>query len=470
MLIMDQWHGYLFWGFLALYGTVKLAFFRKKATEGGFFRGEDSKGLPPSFLMLTLSVYITWIFARSITVCANLGAEYGIVGGLAYAIYWLCIPLTGLALYRLRTKFGAGSLIGFLTSNYGKLAAVAFSLAILIRLFNVIWSNTSVIGGYYGTSGSLPFIAAALLFTGITLAYCIPGGLRSSMVTDVIHALFFVAVFIVLLLILPKHSIAEYASVGSWKLEAGLDFLLVACLQILSYGFHDAVLTDRGFISEKKAMLKAFTIAGFAGFLSIFLFSFIGIHATLEGIPLSGNVPAALGQTLSIAAFFLMASMMIVAAGSTLDSVFPSLAKLSAKELPELAGRDLGAKARLVGVVVMIIFAVIGNLPMLVGANILLAVTLSGTMVMGLAPIFLLHGVVRPTKMGFHLSFWCGISIGILFTLGWVPKELAIGGGKNGLLLATNLYGLILCTLGYVIPGILSGSPRTNLGAPGNAG
>lgn len=118
--VVEQWHGYLFLGFMALYGAVKII----------FFRGEDGKGQPPSFLMLTLSVYITWIFARSITVCANLGAEFGVVGGLAYAIYWLCIPLTGLALYRLRTKCGADGLVSFLTGNYGKFAATVFSLVI----------------------------------------------------------------------------------------------------------------------------------------------------------------------------------------------------------------------------------------------------------------------------------------------------------------------------------------------------
>ena len=40
-------------------------------------------------------------------------------------------------------------------------------------------------------------------------------------------------------------------------LHAGVDLLLVALLQVLSYPFHDPVLTDRGFVTEEKSMLRA---------------------------------------------------------------------------------------------------------------------------------------------------------------------------------------------------------------------
>jgi len=87
---------------------------------------------------------------------------------------------------------------------------------------------------------------------------------------------------------------------------------------------------------------------------------------------------------------------------------------------------------------------------------IIAATTISGTMVIGLAPVFLLHGFVRPTRPGFHLSFWTGIGLGIALTLGWIPQSWAIGDGRYALLLGTNLYGLILCTAGYLLPGMLT--------------
>ena len=449
--------GVFFWGFLLLYGVLMYALSPRAVTLGGFFQGEDAQGRSAAPWLLTSSIFISWIFAKSVTNAANLGASYGLVGGLAYATYWLSIPLAGLVIFRLRRRFGATGLVSFLTTHYGRAAALAFTAAILIRLFNEVWSNTAVVGGYYGDSGSAAFIGAALLFTAVTLAYSLRGGLRSSILTDAAQAaIFLIALLWVLGLVLPRHSLSELGSTSHWTLNAGVDLLLVAGLQLFSYPFHDPVLTDRGFISEEKTMLRSFVLAGILGFLAILAFSLIGVHATLSGIAASDNVPAALAKSMGVVALLVMTVVMVSAAGSTLDSTFSSLAKLAGRELPALAGRDLGQKAIGVGVAAMVMFAVLGNLPMLAGTDILKATTISGTMVIGLAPVFVLHGVVRPTRLGFHLSFWTGLGLGTALVLGWIPPGWAIGDGKYALLLGTNLYGLGLCVLGYLLPGWLA--------------
>ncbi len=450
--------GLVFWGFLLVYGALMVALAPRAVTLGGFFNGEDGQGRSAAPWLLTSSIFISWIFAKSVTNAANLGASYGLVGGLAYATYWLSIPLTGLVIHRLRRRFAAKGLVSFLGGHYGRGAALAFSAAILIRLFNEVWSNTAVVGGYYGDSGSAEFIGAALLFTAVTLAYSLRGGLRSSILTDAAQAaIFIVALVWVLGLVLPQHSPAELASTSHWALDAGADLLLVAGLQIFSYGFHDPVLTDRGFISEERSMRRSFVIAGLLGFVAILAFSLIGVHAQLSGLAASDNVPAALAKSLGVTALLVMTVVMVSAAGSTLDSTFSSLAKLAGRELPLLAGRDLGQKAIGVGMAVMVLFALFGNLPMIVGTDILKATTISGTMVIGLAPVFVLHGLVTPTRLGFHLSFWCGIALGLALALGAIPQAWAIGTGNYALLLGTNLYGLGLCVLGYLIPGWLRG-------------
>ena len=316
-----------------------------------------------------------------------------LVGGLAYATYWLSIPLCGLVIYRLRRRFAATSLVSFLTSHYGRAAALAFSAAILIRLFNEVWSNTAVVGGYYGEPGTAPFIISALLFTAVTLAYSLRGGLRSSILTDAAQAaIFVIALVCVLGLVLPQHSAAELASTSSWALDAGVDLLLVACLQLVSYPFHDPVLTDRGFISQERSMLRAFTIAGVLGFLAILAFSLIGVHAELAGVGASSNVPAALARSLGIGALLVMTIVMISAAGSTLDSTFSSLARLTGRELPALAGRDLGTRAVGLGMGAMAVFALLGNLPMIAGTDILKATTISGTIVANTGRLTLADG------------------------------------------------------------------------------
>lgn len=329
-------------------------------------------------------------------------------------------------------------------------------MLIYLLVYNEVWSNTAVVGGYYGPAGSPQFIGAALLFTAATLFYSVKGGLRGSIVTDIIQAAVFV-VFLaaVLLLVLPKHGMATLLSVGEFKLAAGVDLLLVAGLQIFSYPFHDPVLTDRGFITEEKAMLKAFILAGIGGFLAILVFSFVGIDARLDGLAVNGNAPAAVAQALGIGALFVMTVLMIAAAGSTLDSTFASLSKVVAQELPAVAGRQPPASALCHGTVAMIVIAVLGNLPMIVGAEILAATTLSGTMVMGLAPVFLLQRWVGFSPWSFHLSFWPGLLLGILLALGWIPAAWAIGDGKYALLLGVNFYGLLICTTGFLLPEIV---------------
>jgi len=384
--------GVYFWGFLVLYGTTLYWLSPRAKTPGSFFQGLDEQGRAASQWSLTASIFISWIFAKSVTNAANLGAAYGIVGGLAYATYWLSIPVAGLVIYRLRTRLGAAGLTAFLIGKYGRLAALAFTLAILVRLYNEIWSNTAVVGGYFGAPGSMPFIASALLFTVFTLLYSIKGGLRSSIFTDVIQTgifVFFLA--LVLFFILPQHDAGTLLNAGEFRLNAGLDLLLVALLQIVSYPFHDPVLTDRGFVTEEKAMLRSFIVAGLLGFICILGFSLVGVHAYLGEMAVAGNAPAAVAQSFGMTALFFMTIIMLTSAGSTLDSTFSSLSKSLANDIPLLAGKLPRAGSMRIGVIIMIVFAVLGNLPMIAGTDILKATTISGTMIMGLAPVFLLQ-------------------------------------------------------------------------------
>lgn len=453
--------GIFFWGFLIVYGIVMFIISPKTVSPGGFFRGEDRKGHDANPWMIMASVFIAWIFAKSVTNVANTAASYGFVGCVAYAVYWLCIPLTGWALYRLRRKFGAKSMVGFLTDNYGIAAAFCFSAAILVRLFNEVWSNTSVIGAWYGDSGTAPFIIAAFLFTAITVAYCCWGGMRSSLITDVVQAIMFAVLLIVVcVVVVPMDGLGAIVTSGSWTLEGGVDFVIGAGLQCLSYGFHDAVLTDRGFLCKPKDMLKMFTIAGLLGFVAIVLFGFMGVHVYLNGLDISGSsAPIVVAESLGIVMYFLVAVIMISTAGSTLDSTFTALGKLTSRDLPGILGKTPKHTARVISICWMIAFAIIGNLPMIMGANIITATTISGTMIMGLGPIFLLHGVkgIKPTNLGFMLSFWIGMILGIVDVVN--ADALAfmnIGTGGYANFLGVNFWGAIICWLAYIIPGVIA--------------
>jgi hypothetical protein len=76
-------------------------------------------------------------------------------------------------------------------------------------------------------------------------------------------------------------------------------------------------------------------------------------------------------------------------------------------------------------------------------------------MVMGLAPVFLLAPLVKYSPWSFHLAFWPGVILGILLTVNAVPQSWAIGTGKYALLLGANLYGLMICFAGFLLPVLL---------------
>lgn len=456
----DTFQGVVPWLLLIGYGVVLLVFAPRAGDAAGFYEARDREGREPRLGFLFGSLFIAWIFAKSVTNAANLGAKLGVPGAFAYAAYWLSIPVGGLTILALRRRFGVRSLPQWLTARYGRGAAATFMLAILIRLYNEIWSNTAVIGSYFGVKGSAPYYGAALAFTALTLAYTLKGGFRSSIWTDAIQAAVF-AIFLalVLVLVVPRASggengfhatdAARLIRAGSWTLAGGVDLLLVALLQSLSYPFHDAVLTDRAFLASPRTTRRAFFMAGGLGALAILLFGLVGVTAFVSGLPVHDDAPRVVAATLGPGALVLVNVVMLTSAGSTIDSAFSSASKAISADVPALFGRT-----RRIGVgrIAMIVLAVLGNIPLFLGAGILKATTISGTMVLGLAPVFILGLFVEAPPVSFHLAFWTGIVAGLLEVLGVLPRALAIGGGGYSTLLGVNLWGLVASTTLFLAP------------------
>lgn len=436
------------WVLLAVYGVTLIALAPTARDPSGFYAGTDRRGRSPGTFWLFSTIFIAWIFAKSVTNAANLGASFGLPGAVAYAAYWLSIPVAGVVIVALRRRFGAQSLPEWLTSRYGRAAAATFIIAILIRLYNEVWSNTAVVGMYFGEKGSLAYYGGALGFTVLTLAYTMKGGMRSSIWTDALQAGVFAGFLVlVLALALPRAGSGEAVAVitsGSWTLAGGVDLLLVALLQSLSYPFHDPILTDRGFLSDTRTTLRGFFLAGAAGAVAITLFGLVGVTAFLGGLPVSGDAPRAVAAALGTTVLVVVTVIMMTSAGSTLDSTFSSVAKAVSLDIPGVGGWRLrGVTA---GRAAMVAAAILGSLPLFTNATILQATTISGTMVLGLAPAFILGIFLRAPAVAFHLAFWTGIAAGVIEVLGLVPDWMAIGDGRYAALLGVNVFGLAAAT------------------------
>ena len=413
-------------------------------TTASFFKANHNKK-SPNVLVLTGSLIISWIFAKSITNAANLGLDFGLVGGVAYAGYYLSFAVAGLLIYQLRTKGGFTSIHDFLTSKFGKKAVAVFTFLIIIRLFNEVWSNTMVIGSYFGETGSASYYTAIIVFTVLTLSYAIKGGLSSSIFTDVIQMVLFSVLLIIILYTIfsvENFSTKDIITSGTWSFELGLNLFFAAIIQSFSYPFHDPVLTDRAFISSPKVTRKSFLWASLLGAICIVLFSLIGVYAQTQG--LKGQAAVEVGKAFGVVVLLVINFIMITSAASTLDSTFSSFSKLLAVDL------GLG-KSLTFGRLAMIAIAVLGTIPIFFNAEILSATTISGTMVIGLTPIFVFWNYKVP-KISFYLSIGCGILFGFLLVFKVFPEALIFTKGRYADLLWVNVWGIFSCNLLYFVP------------------
>jgi len=448
----------------------------RRVAAAQFFDGRQDDGRPPGVVMVAMSAAVTWVFAKSIANASDLAYGYGLTGGIGYTVYYLSFVVAGFAIYLLRTRGGYSSLPHFLISKYGATAAKLFMLLVLFRLANEMWSNSKVMSLYFGPEGSSPYWLAVVLVTAFTVAYAWRGGMRASLTTDRIHiVLAFVLLALVLAVLFPGLEAKGLPEVSQATRDGGLTFCLLALVQVFSYPFHDPVLTDRGFLNRPRQALKSFLLASVLSGSFIFLFSLIGLYGLSFGLgkPTSVTVPASFGLPMLLA----FNAIMLMTGGSTIDSTLTSVAKLSARDWRNDA-QDPAPCHLVTGRIAMVIVAVVGNLPLLsiylgdrVGPAIIAATTISGTMVMGLAPIFLLSWIRSAGPASFHMALWPGIAFGVIRaveTFGQVhiiPTSLSLGSGAFALDLGVNAWGLAVCTAGFVTGAVLA--PRTGLSIAG---
>lgn len=465
------------WIVLAAYCLVTWWVTPRKVEAGQFFNGRSGTGAAPGIWLVAMSAAITWIFAKSIANASDLSFAFGITGGIGYTIYYLSFVVAGVAIYFLRTRGGYRSLPHILVEKYGSLCARLFLITVGFRLLNEVWSNTKVMSLYFGSEGSASYWAAAILITLFTLSYAWTGGMRASLLTDRLQTIVIFALLgVVLAILLPGLESKGIPTVDDAARNAGLTFCALAAVQILSYPFHDPVLTDRGFISEPRNMLKSFIIAGVLSGGFIFLFSIIGLYGKAYGLPAnpSVTVPASLGLVMML----MFNGIMLLSGGSTIDSTFTSVAKLSALDWKNDRIQHFGSRLT-TGRMAILAVAVLGNLPLLsiyagdrIGPAIIAATTISGTMVMGLAPIFLLSCLPGARAASFHLAFWPGLILGVLRAIetfahvSIFPAALALGTGKYALDLGINTYGLLICTIGFFVGAVLMPRPSEKTIAP----
>lgn len=455
------------WLILLGYGVLTWWVVPRRVTAPQFFEGRSGAGVQPGIMLVAFSAAISWVFAKSIANAATLAGQYGLIGGIGYTIYYASFLVAGAAIFLLRSRGGYRSLPHFLRTKYGVTCARLFMGVIAFRLFNEVWSNTKVMALYFGTEGSRGYWAAAVLITAFTVSYAWSGGMRASLLTDRLQTLIaFILLGLVVAVLLPGLHQHGLPPVPRGTEAAGLTFCALAGVQVLSYPFHDPVLTDRAFLNPPRRMLASFIIGGVLSGAFIFIFSLVGLYGRAMG--LAGAPFVAVPASFGLVMLLVFNGIMLLSGGSTLDSTFTSTAKLSARDW---SGDGVRPERRQLttGRITVLVIAILGNLPLLslylgphIGPAIIAATTISGTMVMGLAPIFLLAWVRPAGALSFHLAFWPGVVIGVVravetfAAVSLIPHAVALGTGDYALDLGVNVYGVILCAAGYLLGAVIA--------------
>jgi len=332
------------------------------------------------FWVLMPSAFITWIFAKSIRNSSVLGGRFGMLGGFAYDSWYLSFFSSAIVCYILRTRYKFQSLPTAVYKNYGPLAVFCFQLCVLFRLFNEVWSNATVIGLFYGSSGSSSYWGACWFSVLVPATYVVMGGMRSSLFSDVFQAGLAVLFLVVVLSTIASDrdfsnetNAFEYSpptslwGVDGWQPGWWAYIIAGSIGGMISYPYFDPVLTDRCFLGKPKTMLVSFFVGGLLAMLFIFFYAVIGVYGawlkvkyTTEcgctggmkaaapgpGCPadwnpcskLVGSVGEAsdvawlLGRRTYVGAEIFINLVMISASLSTLDSTFTSASKLVSLE------------------------------------------------------------------------------------------------------------------------------------------
>jgi len=268
------------------------------------------------------------------------------------------------------------------------------------------------------------------------------GGMRASLVTDVMQAVMAVVMLVYLLGVgtgvlsfISAQSSGTAQNLFTWAPKGGYQSaesaLATALLQgFFSYPFHDPVLTDRTFLSKPREMLLSFFVGGVVSGVFIILFSSIGILGDFLAAPPNGIVnkgdPAGVARKLCGVTFGLMNMIMMTTSLSTIDSTYMSITKVVSLELfgfatkcRPLSPRDaaVGQHNILIGRISIILLGIAGVAYLhMDNAEVIQAMTVSGTMVTGLGPPILAMLVWRYNSKPGANDGWRQAPLAFLFS------------------------------------------------------
>lgn len=366
------------------------------------------------------SIAASWVWAPALFVSAEVAYKWGWQG-----LAWFVIPnvlvlvIFGWFAERMRNRLPDGfTLSAYMRDVYSRRVQNAY-IGQLSALAICSFAVQLVAGGaVIATITGLPYLLVTALMAGAAFAYSVIGGLKASIVADLVHIIATVATVVIFA---PAIATAvgldtilaglSSAHVDPWTLA--LAFGIPTAIGLLSGPFGDQSFWQRAFAIRQGSVRRAFTLSAPIFAIVPLSMAVLGFAAVGGGLNISNpqlvNVET-VQQMLPSWAIIPFTVMILGALVSTLDNNLCSVSALAGHDLAHTGNAIRRGRAAMIGAVILA--TLIANVP---GIAIVHLFLVYGTLrASTLAPtVITLVSGRRPTEAGVFYGIIAAIFVGV---------------------------------------------------------
>lgn len=334
------------WLLLAVFGAVWVAlglyWGRKAKNLEGFMLAGRNVGLA----LGAATAMATWVTSNTIMVAPSLAMRQGVWGMIAYSTAAFGLLLFAPMALRIKNLIPQGYTSGdFIRMRYGKYAWSAFM--IITSIYSMAWLVTMGVAGgkLIEALTGIQYEYGMSVILLVCVTYTLFGGLFAVIGTDFIQSvIILIGVLVVGGVILNRLDMPEIHKTIAMEQPALLDvFMPVALLSLFNlmfFGwgevFHNNVWWSRAFAIRKKAVGKAFFLAGIFWLPIPIAAGFIALAAAPLGVNIIDPDTTAplvashlLGQTGAVLVFIVV----FCSLASSIDSLLAATADLVTEDI-----------------------------------------------------------------------------------------------------------------------------------------
>jgi Na+/proline symporter len=348
--LLTQYEGFLILGFYTLLALFFTNIFSKgfNNTKDGFIVANRNLGT----FQGTMSISAAWIWAPAMFI----SCLQGYVNGYS-AVFWMVlgnffsIVLFGYLTPKIRERFPNGfTLSGLMRDTYSPRVQFIFVIEMLMLTLGALSVNMLAGSMAISTITGINFTVISILIPCIALSYALKGGLKASVVTEIIKVFVFMTVWlglcfwavnvnggfdVVMLGFGGKTGQGTTLFGNDFAINAFISFGIPTIVSLMSGTWADNTFYQRTFAIQKDSVRKSFFLASPMNPIITILGAMIGMLAA--GMHL--DIPKALQTYTNIVVF-----------GSSLPTwVFPVLMFVIFASLVSIIDSQLGTASALAG-------------------------------------------------------------------------------------------------------------------------